>query len=46
MDTIERQAIVQALDKTGGNRSKAAQLLGIGLRTLQKKLKDYGMTER
>lgn len=46
MSTIERQAILQALEKTGGNRLKAAQLLGIGLRTLQTKLKEYGMTER
>jgi DNA-binding NtrC family response regulator len=46
MSTIEKQAILQALDKTGGNRSKAAQMLGIGLRTLQTKLKEYGMTER
>jgi DNA-binding NtrC family response regulator len=46
MDVIERHAIVRALEKTGGNRGKAAELLGIGLRTLQKKLKDYGMTER
>ena len=46
MEAIEKQAIVKALEKTGGNRLKASQLLGIGLRTLQKKLKDYGMTER
>ena len=46
MEAIEKQAIVKALEKTGGNRLKASQILGIGLRTLQKKLKDYGMTER
>jgi len=46
MEAIEKQAILKALEKTGGNRLKASQLLGIGLRTLQKKLKDYGMTER
>ena len=46
MAAVEKQAILQALEKTGGNRLKAAQILGIGLRTLQKKLKDYGMTER
>lgn len=46
MDVIERRAIVKALEKTGGNRGRAAELLGMGLRTLQKKLKDYGMTER
>jgi DNA-binding NtrC family response regulator len=41
MDEIERRAILGALEKTGGNRTQAAQLLGIGLRTLQRKLKDY-----
>jgi len=46
MSAIEKQAILQALEKTGGNRAKTAQLLGIGLRTLQTKLKEYGMTER
>jgi DNA-binding NtrC family response regulator len=46
MAALEKQAILQALERTGGNRSKASQILGIGLRTLQKKLKDYGMTER
>jgi DNA-binding NtrC family response regulator len=46
MDAAERQAILRALESTGGNRLKASQILGIGLRTLQKKLKDYGMTER
>ena len=30
-----------ALDQTGGNRTQAAELLGIGLRTLQRKLKEY-----
>ena len=41
MDEIERRAILQALEKTGGNRTQAAVLLGIGLRTLQRKLKEY-----
>ncbi len=41
MDEIERQAILETLDRTGGHRAKAADLLGIGLRTLQRKLKDY-----
>jgi DNA-binding NtrC family response regulator len=41
MDEIERQAILTALRKTGGNRTQAAELLGIGLRTLQRKLKEY-----
>ena len=41
MDEIERRAILQALQTTGGNRTKAAEMLGIGLRTLQRKLKEY-----
>jgi DNA-binding NtrC family response regulator len=41
MDEIERRAILNALEKTGGNRTRAAGLLGIGLRTLQRKLKEY-----
>ena len=41
MDEIERRAILGALEKTGGNRTQAAELLGIGLRTLQRKLKEY-----
>ena len=41
MDEVERRAILAALEKTGGNRTQAAELLGIGLRTLQRKLKEY-----
>jgi two-component system response regulator AtoC len=39
---IEREAILRTLDFTDGHRAKAASLLGIGLRTLQRKLKEYG----
>ncbi len=48
MEEIERRAILGALEKTGGNRTQAAEMLGIGLRTLQRKLKEYraaGKTE-
>jgi DNA-binding NtrC family response regulator len=41
MEEIERDAILDALERTGGNRTQAAELLGIGLRTLQRKLKEY-----
>jgi len=41
MDEIERRAILDALERTGGNRTQAAEILGIGLRTLQRKLKEY-----
>ncbi len=41
MAEIERQAILETLERTGGHRARAADLLQIGLRTLQRKLKDY-----
>jgi DNA-binding NtrC family response regulator len=39
LDSLERRAIRRALEATGGNRTKAARLLGIGERTLRNKLK-------
>jgi len=39
----ERQAIHKALSETGGNREKAAELLGIGRKTLYRKLRHYGI---
>jgi len=41
MADIERAAIVAALRETRGNRRKAADQLGIGERTLYRKLKEY-----
>jgi two-component system response regulator FlrC len=40
---IERQAIEDALRENDGNRTRAAKQLGISLRTLQYRLKDYGI---
>jgi len=41
MADIERQAILETLGRTAGHRARAADILGIGLRTLQRKLKEY-----
>ena len=41
---IERQAIEDALRANDGNRTKTARQLGISLRTLQYRLKEYGIT--
>ncbi len=38
LDQLERLAIVEALRRTAGNRTHAARLLNIGLRTLRQKL--------
>jgi two-component system response regulator FlrC len=40
---LERDAIAAALQAVGGNRRKAAELLGIAERTLYDKLKRYGL---
>ncbi len=40
-DLIERWAIEETLKLTGGNREEAAKILGIGARTLYRKLKEY-----
>ena len=45
MAEIERAAIVAALRETRGNRRKAADMLGIGERTLYRKLKEYNLPE-
>lgn len=41
LEVLEKRAILDAIEKTGGNRTKAASRLGIGLRTLHRKLKQY-----
>jgi DNA-binding NtrC family response regulator len=41
--SIERQRIVEALERAGGNQSKAAKLLGVSRRTLVNRLDEYGL---
>ncbi len=38
---VEKECILNALEKTGGNRIKAAELLDIGVATLYRKLSSY-----
>jgi two-component system response regulator HydG len=42
---MERRMILQTLEEVEGNRTRAAEILGISRRTLQNKLKVYGMNE-
>jgi two-component system response regulator HydG len=39
----ERELILETLRKTAGNKTQAAKLLGIGVRTLYRKLEEYGV---
>jgi DNA-binding NtrC family response regulator len=41
MRDLEREEIAVALRQVGGNRRRAAEMLGIGERTLYRKIKEY-----
>jgi DNA-binding NtrC family response regulator len=41
MREIEREAIRRALQQTAGHRARAAEILDISVRTLQRKIKEY-----
>jgi two-component system response regulator HydG len=43
LNELEKQAIEETLAKTKGNREKAAKILGIGERTLYRKIKEYNI---
>ncbi|MHC4740002.1 MAG: sigma-54 interaction domain-containing protein, partial [Planctomycetota bacterium] len=43
LDELEKQAIIDTLARTGNNREKAAKILGIGERTLYRKIKEYNL---
>ncbi len=43
---MEKQLILEALERAGNNRSEAAELLNMSRRTLQRKLKEMGMVRK
>ncbi|HUZ94118.1 MAG TPA: sigma-54 dependent transcriptional regulator [Edaphobacter sp.] len=43
---VERQHLENTLALTDGNRTRAAELLGISLRTLRNKIREYGLPPR
>jgi two-component system response regulator HydG len=44
MSEIEALFIAETLKVTAGNREEAANMLGIGERTLYRKIKEYGLS--
>ena len=43
LEEMEKRLILHTLQRTGGNRTEAAKILGISVRTVRNKLKKYGM---
>jgi DNA-binding NtrC family response regulator len=46
LQEMERRMIVATLEEFNGHRAKTAEALGIGLRTLTGKLREYGYAPR
>jgi two-component system response regulator AtoC len=45
LEAVEKQMIAQALKANNGNRTRAAEQLGISRRTLHRKLNEFGLRE-
>ena len=40
---MERQLLEKTLQATGGNRTRTAELMGLSLRTVRNKIREYGL---
>jgi transcriptional regulator with PAS, ATPase and Fis domain len=43
---VERHLLEKTLEATAGNRTRAAELLGVSLRTIRNKIREYGLPPR
>ncbi len=43
LQEMERQLLEKTLESTGGNRTRAAELMGVSLRTVRNKIRAYGL---
>jgi two-component system response regulator AtoC len=46
LEDMERQLFAMTLESTGGNRARAAELLGVSLRTVRNKVREFGLPPR
>jgi len=46
MRELERHLLETTLNMTGGNRTRAAEMLGVSLRTIRNKIREYGLPPR
>jgi DNA-binding protein Fis len=45
LEEVERQLVVQALERAGGNQTQAAQLLGINRDQFRYRIEKFGLTK-
>ena len=46
LQEMERQMYLRALEETDGNRTHAAELLGVSVRTVRNKVREFGIAAR
>jgi DNA-binding NtrC family response regulator len=46
MREVERSLLEATLQSTGGNRTRTAEMLGVSLRTIRNKIREYGLPPR
>jgi DNA-binding NtrC family response regulator len=46
LQDVERQLLEATLEATSGNRTRTAELMGISLRTVRNKIREYGLARR
>ncbi|MGH9328274.1 MAG: sigma-54-dependent transcriptional regulator [Terriglobia bacterium] len=46
LQEAEKELLIQTLAATGGNRTRAAAMLGVSLRTIRNKIREYGLPRR
>jgi DNA-binding NtrC family response regulator len=46
LQDMERRLLETTLDATGGNRTRTAKLMGVSLRTVRNKIREYGLPTR
>jgi transcriptional regulator with GAF, ATPase, and Fis domain len=46
LEEMERQLFAMTLESTAGNRARAAELLGVSLRTVRNKVREFGLPPR
>lgn len=46
LEAVERKLLVSTLEATGGNRTRTAEMMGVSLRTIRNKIREYGLTAK